>query len=106
MEDYAMKKTTKSKIQQLFVEYLLKEGALELALPNGMVLEVGVTQENRYGDLEITPDYCWVVASQKNRSVSIDRYNLGIRFIGEKEIVCEHSMTSEDGTNIKIFDVV
>ena len=84
-----MKKTTKSKIQQLFVEYLLKEGALELALPNGMVLEVGVTQENRYGDLEITPDYCWVVASQKNRSVSIDRYNLGIRFIGEKEMFCE-----------------
>lgn len=99
-------KTTKNKIQQLFVEYLLKEGALELSLPNGMILEVGVTQENRYGDLEIIPDYCWVVASQKNRSVSIDRYNLGIRFSGEKEMVCEHSITSEDGTNIKILDVV
>ena len=95
-----------NKIQQLFVEHLLKEGIVELALPNGMVLEVGVTQENKYGDLEITPDYCWVVASQKNRSVSIDSYNLGIRYIGEKEVVCEYSMMDENGTNVKIFDVI
>lgn len=101
-----MKTVNKSKIQRLFVEYLMKEGAVELALPNGMVLEVGVTQENSYGDLEITPDYCWVIASQKNRSVSIDRYNLGLRYSGENEIVCEHSTISSDGTNIKIFDVV
>ena len=99
-------KTTKNKLQQLFVEHLLKTGAVELALPNGMVLEVGVTQENKYGDLEITQDYCWVVASQKNRSVSIDSYNLGMRYTGEKEIVCEYSSVSDDGTNIKIFDVM
>lgn len=101
-----MKKTTNNKIQQMFVEYLMKEGAVSLALPNGMVLDVGITQENKYGDLEIIPDYCWVVASQNNRSVSIDRYNLGIRYSGEKEIVCEHSIMSDDGTNIKILDVV
>jgi hypothetical protein len=106
MEDYAMKKTTKNKIQSLLVDYLLKEGAVELVLPNGMVLEVGLTQENKYGDLEITPDYCWVVASQKDRSVSIDRYNLGIRFSGDKEMLCEHSVVSDDGTNIKVFDVI
>jgi hypothetical protein len=103
---WAMKSTTKNKIQQLFVEHLLKEGAIELVLPNGMVLEVGVTQENRYGDLEITPDYCWIIASQKNRSVSIDNYNLGLRYSGDKEMVCEYSMMKEDGTDIKIFDVV
>lgn len=96
----------KNRIQRLFVEYLMKEGAVELALPNGIVLEVGVTQENSYGDLEITPDYCWVIASQKNRSVCIDRYNLGLRYSGDDEIVCEHSTISPDGTNIKIFDVV
>lgn len=101
-----MKMTTKKKIQQLFVEHLLREGSVELALPNGMVLEVGVTQENKNGDLEITPDYCWVVASQKNRSVSIDRYNLGLRYSGDKDIVCEHSTISADGTDIKILDVV
>lgn len=101
-----MKMTTKKKIQQLFVEHLLREGSVELALPNGMVLEVGVTQENKNGDLEITPDYCWVVASQKNRSVSIDRYNLGLRYSGDKDIVCEYSTISADGTDIKILDVV
>jgi hypothetical protein len=101
-----MKRTTKNKIQRLFVDYLLKEGALELTLPNGMVLEVGVTQENKYGDLEITPDYCWVVASQMNRSVSIDSYNLGIRYPEGKEMLCEHSIQSADGTSINVLDVI
>jgi hypothetical protein len=101
-----MKIASKSKVQQIFMEHLMRDGAVELALPNGMVLEVGVTQENRYGDLEIMPDYCWVIASQKNRSVSIDRYNLGLRYSGDREIVCEHSTMSPDGTNIKILDVI
>jgi hypothetical protein len=101
-----MKKATISKVQRMFVELLMSEGALELALPNGMTLEVGVTQENEQGDLEITPDYCWVVASQKGRSVSMDNYNLGIRYSGEKEMVCEYSLLSDDGTNINILDVV
>ncbi len=101
-----MKKTTRNKLQQLFVEYLIKEGSVSLSLPNGMILEVGVTQENRYGDLEIVPDYCWVIASQKNRSVSIDDYNLGIRYTGNKEMICEYSLLSEDGNDIKIFDVI
>jgi len=101
-----MSSSAKNKIQRLLVEYLLKEGVLELSLPSGMVLEVGVTQENRYGDQEITPDYCWVVASQRNRSVSIDRYNLGLRYHGDREMVCEQSLIGEDGTNINILDVL
>lgn len=101
-----MKRNTREKIQRLFVEYLLKEGGVVLTLPNGMVLEVGVTQENRYGDLEIIPDYCWVIASQRDRSVSIDSYNLGIRFPEGREMVCEHSMQSSDGTSINVLDVI
>lgn len=101
-----MNSPARNKLQRLFVEYLMKEGTLQLSLPNGMVLEVGVTQENKYGDQEITPDYCWIVASQKNRSVCIDRYNLGLRFSGESEMVCEHSVLNEDGTSLKILDVV
>jgi hypothetical protein len=101
-----MKKATVSRVQRLFVELLMKEGALELALPNGTVLEVGVTQENETGDLEITPGYCWIVASQKGRSISMDNYNLGIRYSGNKEMVCEYSMLSSDGTNINVLDIV
>jgi len=101
-----MKKTTNNKLQQLFVEHLMKEGIVSVLLPNGMILEVGVTQEDKNGDLKITEDYCWVVASQKNRSVSIDDYSLGIRYSGDKEMICEHSLLSEDGTDIKIFDLI
>lgn len=101
-----MKKATVAKIQRMLVEFLMKEGALELVLPNGMVLEVGVTQENELGNLEITPDYCWIVASQRGRSISMDNYNLGIRYSGDEEIVCEYSMLSDDGTNINVLDVV
>ena len=101
-----MNSAAKNKIQRLVVEYLLKEGSLELSLPNGMVLEVGVTQEDRYGRKEIAQDYCWVVASQKNRSVSIDRYNLGLKYTGDREMVCEQSVLNEDGTSLKILDVL
>jgi hypothetical protein len=105
-EDTIMNFPAKNKIQRLLVEYLMKEGTLELSLPNGMVLEVGVTQENRYGDQEITPDYCWLIASQKDRSVCIDSYNLGLRYAGDKEMVCEHSVLNEDGTSVKVLDVI
>jgi hypothetical protein len=101
-----MSSAAKNKIQRLLVEYLLKEGRLELALPSGMVLEVGVTQENKYGDQEITPDYCWVVASQRKRSVSIDRYNLGLQYCGDREMVCQQSVLDEDGTSVNILDVL
>ena len=101
-----MNAAAKNKIQRLVVEYLLKEGSLELSLPNGMVLEVGVTQEDRYGKKEITQDYCWIVASQKNRSVCIDRYNLGLRYSGDREMVCEQSVLNDDGTNLNILEVL
>lgn len=101
-----MNSPARNKIQRLLVEYLMKEGAVQLALPSGMVLEVGITQENKYSEQEITPDYCWVVASQKNRSVCIDRYNLGVSYSGDTEMVCEHSVLKDDGTSLKILDVV
>lgn len=101
-----MNSAARNRIQRLLVEYLMKEGNLQLSLPNGMVLEVGVTQENKYGEQEITPDYCWVTASQKNRSVCIDNYNLGLRYSGESEMVCEQLVLNEDGTSLKILEVV
>lgn len=102
-----MKKINKNKVQETFVNYLLQEGQLELTLPNNMVLEVGITQENRYGDLEKYPDYCWVIASQNGRSVSIDEYNLGLRYEEKNDkFICEHNLTNEDGFNVKVFDVI
>ena len=51
-----MKKNHLSKVQQTFITCLLQEGHVQLNLPNDMVLEVGITQENKNGDLEKTPN--------------------------------------------------
>lgn len=102
-----MKKITKDKIQSLLVRLLLEEGSVELTLPDGMVLEVGVTQESKKGDLEITPDYCWVVASQHDRAVSIDSYNLGLRYSQKQsKLICEQDAIDYNGDEIKLFNVV
>jgi hypothetical protein len=105
--EMAMKKNHRNKVQQTFITCLLEEGHVQLNLPNDMVLEVGITQENKNGDLEKIPNYCWVIASQKGRSVSIDEYNLGLRYQDEKDrLICEHETVSNEGENIKILDVI
>ena len=102
-----MKKVNQGKVKQTFISFLLQEGHIQLILPNDMILEVGITQENERGDLEKMPDYCWVIATQKGRSVSIDEYNLGLRYQNEKDrLICEHETVSNNGENIKILDVI
>lgn len=100
--------SSKGKIQHLLVEYLLKYGQIELALPDGVVLEIGVTQEDETGGFVVKDDYCWIIATHKNRSASIDPYNLGIRFTGgeNKNLVLEDKFIDHDGTEITRLDVV
>ncbi len=101
-----MKKVTKNRVQEMFIKHLLQEGQVELLLPNNMILEVGITQENKNGDLEKVPNYCWVIASQNGRAVSIDEYNLGLRYEDKNKMICEHQSVSDCGENITIFDVI
>lgn len=102
-----MKKASKQKIQQLLINHLLEEGQIELILPDGMVLELGLTQENRQGDLEIAPDYCWLIAHQHDRTVSMDSYNLGLRYSQNSDkVVCEQEALDHNGENVVIFDLV
>lgn len=103
-----MKKITKNKVQEVFITHLLKEGYVELNLPDNITLEVGITQENKNGDLEKVPNYCWVIASQNGRAVSIDEYNLGLRYEDKQDekMICEHESLSSTGENIKILDVI
>jgi hypothetical protein len=96
-----------NKIQQLFITELLREGHVVLTLPNQMHLEVGITTEGRDGDLQLTDDYCWVIASQEDRSVSIDSYNLGLRYSNERDkIICEQDVIDFDGQPMRILEVV
>lgn len=97
---------SKRKIQQLLIDHLMEEGSIELILPDGMVLEVGLTQENRFGKLEVIPDYCWVIASQHDRAVSIDSYNLGLRYNADDESLTVEHEEMKDNKPVKILDVV
>lgn len=98
---------TKSKIQSLIVEHLLKHGQIELVLPDGVTLEIGLTQENKDGKLTIHDDYCWVIASQGGRATSIDSYNMGLRFADKDNIIVfEDKFVDYDGEQVRRLDVV
>jgi len=95
----------KGKIQHLLVEYLLKNGQLEWALPNGVILEIGMTQENENGDFIVKDDYCWIIASHKDRSASIDPYNVGIKF-SNKDLILEDKFVDQDGAEVTRLSIV
>ena len=100
-------KTNKKKIQHLLIKHLLEEGSIELMLPDGMLLELGITQEGLSGNLEKVNDYCWVIASQDDRAISIDSYNLGLRFYEKDDkIVFDCDSLDDGGEKVKILDVV
>ena len=97
----------KNKIQSMLVEHLLKYGQIELLLPDGVKLEIGVTQENREGRLVVKDDYCWVIASRENRATSLDAYNMGLRFSDEDNIIVfEDKFIDNNGEQVRRFDVV
>jgi hypothetical protein len=99
--------TKKDKIQSLLITHLLKYGQISLKLPDGVVLEIGLTQENDRGELEIDGEYCWVIASQGDRTASLDSYNLGISFLdNEKSIVFDESDANDDGEMVRRVNVV
>jgi hypothetical protein len=85
----------------------MKHGQIELILPDGMKVEIGVTQENKYGELKIKGDYCWVITSQHGRQTSIDAYNLGLKFADDEQaLVLEDKFIDSNGEPTRRLDVV
>lgn len=98
---------TKNKIQSLLVDHLLKHGQIQLLLPNNVKLEIGLTQENEDGKLEVADDYCWVITSQGNRATSLDAYNMGLRFADEENIIVfDDRFMDQNGENVRRLDVI
>lgn len=96
-----------SKIQSGLIKHLLKHGHVQILLPDGMELEIGITQEEQDGRLVKKDDYCWVIATHKGRSTSIDPYNMGLRFSeDEKTLILEDNFYDCNGDKIKRLDVV
>ena len=98
---------SKRKIQSMIVEHLMKHGHIQLLLPDNVTLEIGITQENQSGKFVKKDDYCWVMASQNDRTACIDSFNLGLRFADDKNIlILEDSFLNQDGEQVRRLDVV
>lgn len=96
-----------NKLQYLLIKQLLKEGTVELLLPDGITLEIGITQEDKYGEIKKADNYCYVVASRDGKSILLDTYNLGLRFEDEKDIlIYEDADLNDDGVVVRSLDVV
>jgi hypothetical protein len=96
-----------NKLQYLLVSELLKNGSVELLLPDGITLQVGILQEDKMGDLRKAKDYCYVVATRDGKSTILDSYNLGLQFEAEEHtIIYEDEDLNENGDLIRSLDVV
>lgn len=94
------------KLQYLLISELLKQGTVELLLPDGMTLEIGIVQEDK-GKLIKSENYCYVVASRDCESALIDSYGLGLEFESEETtILYDDEILDENGRMIRRFDVV
>lgn len=94
------------KLQYLLITHLLDHGSVELLLPDGMTVEIGIMQETNGGTVK-SDDYCYVVASKDCKAALIDSYNLGLKFEKEDDtILYEDEILDEDGRVISRFDVV
>lgn len=95
---------SRDKIQHMLITHLIREGQINLQLPDGINLEVGITKDGK-SDLAINDDYCWVTASQGDRGAFLDSYGLEMRFSNEA-IVVEDELIDEGGNEIHFLDIV
>jgi hypothetical protein len=95
------------KLQYLLITELLDKGSVELILPDGITLEIGIMQEDEFGDVRKSDDYCYVVATRAGKSALLDSYNLGLQYEAEKDtIIYEDEVIDKNGKSIKTLDIV
>lgn len=99
--------TKRDKIQQLLISFLLEEGTINLNLPDGMKLNIGIVKEDSKGNLIKDKDYCWLTASQKDRDVCIDSYNFSLKFQDDSgRIIMEDSNETINGVKKRSFSII
>lgn len=69
----------KNKIQFLLNEYLECHGSINILLPDGVNIEMGITQEGKNG-AERKRNYCWVTTSREGCSTILDKYAMSMHF--------------------------
>lgn len=101
-----MKKSYAKKIQALLINHLLNQGEISLLLPDGVTIEIGITQEGKHGT-EISNDYCYVKSSRDGKSTMLDTYNLSLQYTDkDKMIVCFDNSIDEEGRTVRSLEVV
>lgn len=98
---------TPRKLQSLLIRQLLEQGTVEFVLPDGVTLEIGITQEDQFGETHKADDYCYVVAKRGGKSTLLDSYNLGLQFEDEENtIIYEDQAIDNDGRPVRSLDIV
>ena len=95
------------KLQYLLITELLDKGSVELILPDGITLEIGILQEDEFGELKKAEDYCYVVATRDGKSTVLDSFNLGLQFEANSDtIIYEDELVGAGGKLVKTLDVI
>jgi hypothetical protein len=98
---------TPRKLQSLLIRQLLAKGTIQLLLPDGVTLEIGITQEDQFGDVRKADDYCYVVATRDGKSIMLDSFNLGLQYEDEDNtIIYEDQTLGDEGQLVHSLDVV
>jgi hypothetical protein len=101
-----MHKSKAKRIQQLLVDHLMNCGNIHLRLPDGVSLEIDITQESKHG-VEIADNYCCVTTTRDGNETMLDSYNLGMKYVeSSKTLLCMDSSTDDVGRTVKRLEVV
>lgn len=95
------------KLQYLIISQLLEQGSVQIILPDGVILDIGILQEDRFGNMKKADDYCYIVASRNGRKAMIDSYNIGLQFESDKDaMLFEDETPDQSGKIVKTVDIV
>lgn len=99
---------SKKNIQTLLIKHLMEKGQIELLLPDGVKLEIGVMQLDKEGDLiNCIESYCYVIANQGDKRILLDSYNMGLQFTETKDTILFNDVTMGlDGEPIRRLEVI
>ncbi len=101
------KMARQAKIQSLVIKHLKTHGELDLLLPDGITLEIGITYEDKHGNLIKSDDYCYVNAFKDDRKILLDSYEMGLLFSENSgKIVLEDQYEDDLGNLIHSVDIV
>jgi Zn-finger protein len=86
---------------------LQKYGSLKILLPDNVELEIGTTQEDKYGKEVKSDNYCYVIATKENKATVLDSFNLGIRFSNDDDnCILDDTFVDSEGNYIRQLNVV